>query len=100
MAKARYYNAQRRDVHFAVWDLVWIRSHPLSKASAKFSAKLAPCWSGPVQVEKRLGPVNYHVQWLTDKVKVDTVNVVDMKLYYRPVKPLAAGGSKGHQGLL
>ena len=77
--QARYYNIRRKDVHFAVGNLVWLRSHPLSKASAKFSAKLAPRWSGPVKVEKKLGPVNYQVRWLTDKVRVDTVNVVDLK---------------------
>lgn len=55
--QARYYNARRKDVHFDVGDLVWVRSHPLSKASAKFSAKFAPKWSGPVRLEKKLGPV-------------------------------------------
>ena len=89
--QAKYYNARRKDVHFVVGDLVWVRSHPLSKASVHFSAKLAPRWSGPVRVEKRLGPVNYRVQWLTDKEKVDTVNVVNMKPYYGPDKPLAGG---------
>ncbi|KAK7895604.1 hypothetical protein WMY93_020929 [Mugilogobius chulae] len=90
--QARYYNTRRRDVHFVVGSLVWIRSHPLSKASAKFSAKLAPRWVGPAKVEKKLGPVNYQVRWLTDKLKVDTVNVVDMKPYYGPYKPPAGGG--------
>lgn len=87
--QARYYNARCKDVHFDVGDLVWVRSHPLSKASAKFSAKFAPKWSGSVRVEKKLGPVNYRVRWLTDKLKVDNVNVVDLKPFYGPNKPLA-----------
>ncbi|KAL6471869.1 hypothetical protein MHYP_G00205190 [Metynnis hypsauchen] len=57
--QARYYNVRRRCVQFAVGDLVWIRTHPLSDASAKFSAKLAPRWKGPAKVEKQLGPNNY-----------------------------------------
>lgn len=90
--QARYYNARRRDVHFGGGDLVWIRSHPQSKASDNFSAKFAPRWSGPARVEKKLGPINYRVQWLTGKMKADNVNVVDMKPYYGPDKPLAGGG--------
>lgn len=90
--QARYYNARRRDVHFAVGHLVWVRSHPLSKASDKFTSKLAPKWVGPVKVEKKLGPVNYQIRWMTDKGKVDTVNVVDMKPFFGPAKPPAGGG--------
>ena len=90
--QARYYNARRRDVHFGVGDLVWVRSHPLSKAAVKFSAKFAPRWSGPVRVEKKLGPINYRVRWLTGTMKVDSINVVDMKPYYGPDTPLAGGG--------
>lgn len=90
--QARYYNERRKDVHFVVGDLVWIRAHPLSKASVKFSAKLAPRWSGPAKVEKKLGPVNYRVRWLSDSKKVDTVNVVDLKPFFGPDRPLAGGG--------
>lgn len=57
--QARFYNARCRDVHFAVGDLVWILLQPLCKASAKFCAKFAPKWSGPVRVEKKLGALNY-----------------------------------------
>lgn len=90
--QARFYNKRRQDVHFAAGDLVWVRAHPMSKASVKFSAKLAHRWSGPVKVEKKLVPNNYRVRWLTDKLKVDTVNVVDLKPYYGPSKPQAGGG--------
>ncbi|KAL6483236.1 hypothetical protein MHYP_G00081080 [Metynnis hypsauchen] len=57
--KVRYYNVHRRCVQFAVGDLVWIRTHPLSDTTAKFSAKLTPRWKGPAKVEKQLGPNNY-----------------------------------------
>ncbi|KAL6476435.1 hypothetical protein MHYP_G00149340 [Metynnis hypsauchen] len=93
--QARYYNVRRRCVQFAVGDLVWIRTHPLSDASAKFSAKLAPRWKGPAKVEKQLGPNNYRVRWGTEKTKEDNVNVVDLKPYYGPSVPLAGGGGGG-----
>ena len=32
------------------------------------------------------GPINYRLRWLTDKMKVDNVNVVDMKPFYGPDK--------------
>lgn len=75
-----------------VGDLVWLRAHPQSKAAAKFSAKLAPRWLGPAKVESRLGPVNYRVRWVSDNLKIDTVNVVDMKPFFGPGMPLAGGG--------
>lgn len=54
--QARFCNAHRRDAQYPVGDLVWVRSHPQSKASEHFSSKLAPRWTGPVQTVKRLGP--------------------------------------------
>lgn len=90
--QARYYNDRRKSVQFAVGDQVWIRAHPMSKASNKFSAKLAPRWKGPARVEKLLGPNNYRVRWGTDLERVDNVNVVDLKPYYGPPMPLAGGG--------
>uniref|UniRef100_A0A3B3V397 Integrase catalytic domain-containing protein n=1 Tax=Poecilia latipinna TaxID=48699 RepID=A0A3B3V397_9TELE len=60
--QAKYYNARRRSVQLFPGDLVWVRSHPLSKATDKFSSKLAPKWSGPAVMRKQLGPVNYQIQ--------------------------------------
>lgn len=77
--QARYYNVRRRCVQFVVGDLVWIKTHPLSDASAKFSAKLAPKWKGPARVEKRLGPNNYKVTWGTEKEKVDNINIMALQ---------------------
>ena len=79
--QAKYYNAHRRSAPFLQGDLVWVRTHPLSKASDHFSAKLAPKWSGPTTV-LRLGLLNYRVQWNDQPQKVDTINVVNLKPYY------------------
>uniref|UniRef100_A0A3B3I8A6 Integrase catalytic domain-containing protein n=1 Tax=Oryzias latipes TaxID=8090 RepID=A0A3B3I8A6_ORYLA len=78
--QARYYNTHRRCAQFRVGDLVWVRAHPQSKASYKFSSKLAPKWSGPAIVTKILGPINYKLQWQNHD-KVDTVHVSNLKPY-------------------
>lgn len=85
--QARYYNARRRDVHFEVGDLVWVRAHPLSKAESKFSAKLAPRWLGPAKVEKRLGPITYRISGVLSDGKSDTVNVVNLKPFFCSPRP-------------
>lgn len=60
--QARYYNVRRKDAPFHPGDLVWLRSHPLSSATAKFSAKLVAKWEGPVEIKKKkLGPINYNM---------------------------------------
>uniref|UniRef100_A0A3P9LFN0 Integrase catalytic domain-containing protein n=1 Tax=Oryzias latipes TaxID=8090 RepID=A0A3P9LFN0_ORYLA len=79
--QAKYYNTRRRSAQFQPGDLVWVRTHPLSKASEHFSAKLAPKWSGPAVIMRRLGPLNYQIQWKDHNRKVDTVNVVNLKPY-------------------
>jgi hypothetical protein len=92
--QARYYNTHRRGAQLMSGDLVWVRTHPLSKASENFSSKLAPKWSGPATVMRKLGPINYHVQWNDQNKKMDTVNVVNLKPYFgvQPPVPPAGGG--------
>ncbi|MGH0159812.1 UNVERIFIED_CONTAM: hypothetical protein FKN15_038199 [Acipenser sinensis] len=93
--QARNYNARRAHCQYEEGELVWIRSHPLSDASGKFSAKLAPKWFGPALVTKRLGPNNYRVKWgEPDSIKEDTVNIVNLKRYYG-VRPLHLQGGGG-----
>lgn len=73
-----------------------MRAHPLSKAADNFSSKLAPKWSGPATVMRRLGPINYHVQWKDKNMKSDTINVVNLKSYFGvqpPIPPAGGGGS-------
>ena len=92
--QARYYNAHRRPAQFLVGDLVWVRAHPQSKASDRFSSKLAPKWTGPAKVMKILGPVNYRLQWQNNPDKVDTVHVGNLKPYFgvESLVPPAGGG--------
>ena len=78
----RYYDAHRRIAQFLLGDLVWVRTHPQSKASEKCSSKLAPKWSEPAQVMKILGPLNYRLEW-QDTDNTDTVHVGNLKSYFR-----------------
>uniref|UniRef100_A0A3Q0S5U4 Integrase catalytic domain-containing protein n=1 Tax=Amphilophus citrinellus TaxID=61819 RepID=A0A3Q0S5U4_AMPCI len=61
-----YYDLRRRPVSYEVGDLVRVKSHPKSDASSNFSAKLAPLYTGPYRVSKRMSDVNYCL------TKVDT----------------------------
>ncbi len=91
--QARYYNYRRKNVQFQPGDLVWLNAHPLSSASNKFSAKLAPKWEGPAEIKSKTEPVNYTVCW-DNPPKTDVMNVVNLKRYYgrSPPTPLAGVG--------
>ncbi len=87
--QARCYNTRRRSVQLLPGDQVWVHTHPLSKAF-----KLAPKWSGPATVVRKLGPINYLMQWNDQSKRLDTVNMVNLKPFFRvqPPVPLAGGG--------
>uniref|UniRef100_A0A3P9HTM5 Gypsy retrotransposon integrase-like protein 1 n=1 Tax=Oryzias latipes TaxID=8090 RepID=A0A3P9HTM5_ORYLA len=95
--QARYYNTHRRYAQFHVGDLVWVRTHPQSKASDKFSSKLAPRWSGPATVTKILGPVNYRLKW-QEPDRLDTVHVSNIKPYFGQLSPSPPAGGGGGGG--
>uniref|UniRef100_A0A3B3BNI0 Integrase catalytic domain-containing protein n=1 Tax=Oryzias melastigma TaxID=30732 RepID=A0A3B3BNI0_ORYME len=64
--RKHYYDLRRRHVSYAVGDLVRVKSHPKSDALANFTAKLAPLFTGPYRVAKKMSDVNYHL------IRVDT----------------------------
>lgn len=72
------YNLRRRDVQYSVGDQVWRRDHVLSDASRYFTAKLAPKFSGPYTVSKKISPWTYQLKdsYGTDK---GIYNVKDLK---------------------
>lgn len=76
----KYYNQRRKNQEFSEGDLVWVRSHPLSKADDAFMAKLSPRWKGPAKIVKRLGPVNYRVSLISDPTVIDTYHVQNLKI--------------------
>lgn len=84
-----YYNLRRRQALFQVGDLVWVRTHPLSRANEGFMAKLAAKWKGPAKVIKCLGPVNYSVSFVDDPDHVDSYHVQNLKPFYGHVETLS-----------
>lgn len=48
--QAKYYDLRRRLVQYEEGDLVWVQTHPLSRASDAYMAKLAPKWQGPAKL--------------------------------------------------
>lgn len=57
----KHYDKNRRAVPFGVGDLVKLKAHPQSDASAGFSAKLAPVYKGPYKITKVLSELNYRL---------------------------------------
>ncbi|KAL1259570.1 hypothetical protein QQF64_010147 [Cirrhinus molitorella] len=76
----KYYDQRRRSCEFRVGDMVWVRTHPLSKADEGFMAKLCPKWKGPAVVKKRLGPVNYQVAFSDKPDSLDSYHVQNLKM--------------------
>lgn len=88
----RYYNQRRRNQEFREGDVVWVRSHPLSKADDAFMAKLSPRWKGPAKIVKKLGSVNYRVSFLSEPTVFDTYHVQNLKICHGCEKFLNMGG--------
>ncbi len=83
-----HYNLRRRQALFQVGDLVWVRTHPLSRPNEGFMAKLAAKWKGPAKVIKCLGPVNYSVSFVDGPDHVDSY-VQNLKPFYGHVETLS-----------
>lgn len=87
-----YYDLRRKYSKFQVGDVVWVRSHPLSRAEERFMAKLAAKWKGPAEIVKCLGPVNYSVSFLNDSENGETHHVQNLKTCYGYDKSLSDQG--------
>lgn len=58
----RRYDLRRRDVQYLPNELVWRRNHALSDASKYFTAALAPKYTGPFVIAKKLSPWTYELK--------------------------------------
>ncbi len=76
----KYYDQKHRLCEFQVGDVVWVRTHPLSKADDGFMAKLSPKWKGPAVIKKKLGLVNYRVSFMDDPDSIDSYHVQNLKI--------------------
>ncbi len=78
----KYYDFKRRAQNFNEGDLVWVKTHPLSRADDAFMAKLSPKWKGPARIVKKLGPVNYRVSILADPTQIYTYHTQNLKMFH------------------
>nr|WPK86750.1 NLR_family_CARD_domain-containing_3-like protein isoform_X2 [Sebastes schlegelii] len=58
--QAHTYNKNRRHVTYEMKDRVWMKAHPVSKASKNYTAKLAPRWVGPYRIVEQPSPYIQH----------------------------------------
>ncbi|KAJ8978841.1 hypothetical protein NQ317_012045 [Molorchus minor] len=74
------YNLRRRDDRFQLRQSVWKRNYVLSDATKKFTAKLAPKFSGPFTITRVLSPWTYE---LTDSAGrcIGTWHAKDLKAH-------------------
>ncbi|UYV63096.1 hypothetical protein LAZ67_2003113 [Cordylochernes scorpioides] len=81
-----YYNRKHRPVDYNVGDLVWLFI-PVRKVG--FSEKLIKKYFGPYRITRKLSPVNYEIEAISDSPKHrkirDTVHVLRMKPYLDPL---------------
>lgn len=76
----RYYDQHRKPVHFQEGDVVWVRTHPLSRADEGFMAKMLARWKGLAKINKKMGPVNYSVSYISDPDSAKTYHVQNLKI--------------------
>uniref|UniRef100_A0AAZ1XP91 Integrase catalytic domain-containing protein n=1 Tax=Oreochromis aureus TaxID=47969 RepID=A0AAZ1XP91_OREAU len=77
-----YYDLRRRTVSHEVGDLVRVKSHPKSDASSNFSAKLAPLYTGPYRISKKMSDVNYCLTSVDTGEKVGVFHVANLQPFY------------------
>ncbi len=92
-SQAAHLYSRHKDVQFKPGDLIWFRSHPISSAPNRFSAKFAPKWEGPARVEKKLGPVNYSIRCGSPGRADDIVTVIVCHSYVHVMFILAPRGT-------
>ncbi|UYV66648.1 hypothetical protein LAZ67_4002441, partial [Cordylochernes scorpioides] len=81
-----YYDRKHRPVDYNLGDLVWLFI-PLRKVG--LSEKLIKKYFGPYRITRKLSPVNYEIEAISDSPKHrkirDTVHVLRMKPYLDPL---------------
>ena len=78
----RYYDLRRRQVSYEVGDLVRVKCHPRSDALNNFTAKLAPLYSGPLRVSRRLSDVNYGLARVDTGEDAGVYHVVNLQPFH------------------
>uniref|UniRef100_A0A8C5HEM7 Integrase catalytic domain-containing protein n=1 Tax=Gouania willdenowi TaxID=441366 RepID=A0A8C5HEM7_GOUWI len=80
--RKRYYDLRRRDTSYEIGDLVRVKSHPRSDAQASFTAKLAPLYTGPYRISRRMSNVNYVLTRVDSGEEVGVFHVANLLPFY------------------
>lgn len=80
-SQSRYYNLRRREWQCKPGDRVMKKEHPLSSAVKGFAAKLAPKYSGPYTITRKLSPVVYDLVDRNNR-KLQRIHIKDLKPAY------------------
>ena len=81
----REYNKNKRDITFSEGDLVMRKTHPLSSAINKFSAKLAPKYEGPHKIVEVKSPTVYVLESVSgDSKRIAKTHVSEIKRFVPP----------------
>ncbi|UYV65991.1 K02A2.6-like, partial [Cordylochernes scorpioides] len=90
----KYYDRKHRPVDYNVGDLVWLFI-PVRKVG--LSEKLIKKYFGPYRITRKLSPVNYEIEAISDfprrRKTRDTVHVLRMKPYLDPLLQEEISGS-------
>uniref|UniRef100_A0A672ZRG2 Integrase catalytic domain-containing protein n=1 Tax=Sphaeramia orbicularis TaxID=375764 RepID=A0A672ZRG2_9TELE len=73
---------ERRQVSYRIGDLVRVKTHPRSDALTNFTAKLAPLYTGPYRISKRLSDVNYSLTKVDTGEEAGVFHVVNLQPFY------------------
>lgn len=79
---AARYNLRRRSLEFKEGDIVWKRNFPVSDASTNFSAKLAPKFTGPYVIQKKVSNTVYELRDEQGNI-VGNWHISDLKQYHQ-----------------
>lgn len=74
------YNLRRRPECFVEGDMVLKKNFPQSDATNFFSAKLAPKYTGPYVISKKVSPLTYQLKG-ADGTSIGIWHVCDLKRY-------------------
>ncbi|UYV64788.1 K02A2.6-like [Cordylochernes scorpioides] len=90
----KYYDRKHRPVDYNVGDLVWLF---IPVRQVGLSEKLIKKYFGPYRITRKLSPVNYEIEAISDSPKRrktrDTVHVLRMKPYLDPLLQEEISGS-------
>jgi len=77
----KYYDARHRHVEYFPGQLVMLKTHFLSKKDEKFTRKLAPKWSGPYRIHKKVHDATY-LLCEGNRQLTTPYHVLNLKPYY------------------